>query len=314
MKRSSGKQITTVSTALFLLAVLSLACGIRVVDDEAGPSNQDQTLQVLGQTQTAVSGLSSTLFPPTSVTNEPAAPAETTAPPDTSSIAQPDIQFNGISFSYDKSLAGSVSQVIVPGQSYGDSAMPGDTFPSYTEFTFNNYPLTGSLHEPAIRIYPVAEYEEISQAAADTFEEMRIALRNKAVPEHNGYLPFVPFWNAAMIFNAQYDYLTFQNGEGMRYLTMFAQASYPPDNRNVFYTFQGMTNDGKYYVSAIFPVSSSELPDNGDSVITDYMVFEQNWPNYLLETVQKLNNLGPGEFYPSLTIFDEIITSVTINP
>jgi len=314
MKILTGKKYSAAASALIILVIFSLACGIRVVDDEAGPTSQQQTIEVLSQTQTALADLSALAPQPTPVSGQPAGQVEPTTPATPTFPPQPDVQYNGISFSYDKTIANSVSQVVVQGQFFGDAAMPGETFPSYYEFTFNTYPVTDNMHDPAIRVYPVAEYEEISQLAADTFEEMRGALRNKATPAHRDYLPFLPFWNAGMVFNAKVDYLNFQNGEGMRYLTMFAQAAYPPDNRNVFYTFQGITGDGKYYISAIFPISNPELPDNGDSVITDYWTFEENWPQYLQETVEMLNKQDPASFKPDLGLIDEIIASLKINP
>jgi len=314
MKISTDKSSSAAVITLTILVILSLACGIRVVDDEAGPSSQQQTIDVLSRTQTALADLPPFTPQPTPVSNQPAEQAQPTTPPTVTSPIQPDVQFNGISFSYNKSIANSVSQAVVPGQFFGEAKLPGETYPTYYEFIFNNYPLPENSHDPAIQIYPVSDYEDISQLAADNFEELRVALRNKSIPGYKDYLPFLPFWNAAMIFNSNYDYLSFKNGEGIRYLTMFAQATYPPDNTNVIYTFQGITNDGKYYISAIFPISNPILPDDGDTVITDFWAFEENWPNYLLEVVNALNQQTPASFYPSMELLDDIIKSMSVNP
>lgn len=47
------------------------------------------------------------------------------------------------------------------------------------------------------------------------------------------------------------------DGGGIRYLTQFGQAAGLITNPELFYTFQGLTDDGAYYVAAVFPVAQS---------------------------------------------------------
>ena len=67
------------------------------------------------------------------------------------------------------------------------------------------------------------------------------------------------------MFHAQYQVFPFGSGGGIRYLTLYAQYYAPINNHDLFYTYQGLTNDGKYWVSAILPINNPILPDNGDN-------------------------------------------------
>ncbi len=126
-------------------------------------------------------------------------------------------------------------------------------------------------------------------------------------------LPFLPMWNAAQMFSANVEYIDFQNGSGLRYLTMFGQAIYPIDNMNLFYTFQGITDDGRYYISAILPVIHGGLPNDGASLLDDYEGFIENWDNYLAETLTFLEEQPPQSFLPNLEDLDAMMSSFVIN-
>jgi len=66
---------------------------------------------------------------------------------------------------------------------------------------------------------------------------------------------------------------------------MYGQALYPVDNQNLFYTYQGMTYDNQYYISAVMPVIHLGLPDDGYSEIDDWEEFSNNFDSYITETV-----------------------------
>ena len=125
-------------------------------------------------------------------------------------------------------------------------------------------------------------------------------------------LPFLPMWPAAQIFSAQVGYFNFQNGSGVRYLTMYGQAIYPVDNQNLIYTYQGLTNDGRFYISAVLPVVHLGLPDDGSSQIDDWMAFENNWETYINDTVNWLNVQDPGSFFPGINLLDAMMASFKV--
>ncbi len=296
------------SVIIVLLVLSTIACGITTDDDPQEDIAIQLTTIALQQTQTAV------VLPPTSAPPaQEEVPTQPTLPPTDIPTPTPDVDFQGISFSFDDSIASGVSPAIIPAQNMGEDFMPMETYPEHYQFELNGYALSDTFHDPIIRVYPVQTYLDISQQAADNFLILETLLANRNLSTYDGYFPFLPIWNAAMIFHTKTDYVAFQNGDGIRFLTMFGQALYPLDNTNVFYTYQGLTNDGNYYVSAVLPISNPILPDNGDYLMEDYMAFQDNWDNYLAETLQLLNAQPLASFGPRIDILDQMINSISIN-
>ena len=105
----------------------------------------------------------------------------------------------------------------------------------------------------------MADYEKISQVAAERVQAMQALLAPKpAAPDQE--IPVLPVYNAAQVFRAQVQYVNMQNGAGVRFVTMYSQGLMPATNKDVFYTYQGLTSDGAYWVSAILPVNAAFLP------------------------------------------------------
>lgn len=299
----------------FLLAVLvlllsSLACDININNGQSGDLSIEQTRTALQMTQAVIENT------PTTSTGDQAAepdnpPTNEPQPPEGDEM--PDAMFDGIGFSYDPSIASNVSLAVIVGQNMGENAMPGETYPTHHEFTLNNYPVTGSFHSPQILIYPVEDYSAISPYAAEIINQLKQTLIDRPSGRYGNALPFLPLWNAAQIFSAKVAYFNFQNGSGVRYLTTYGQDIYPVNNNHLFYTYQGLTDDGRHYVSAIFPVSHMDLPNEGGEAIDDWQDFEAHWDEYISEGIVWFNEEDPNAFKPSITLLDEIMASLMIN-
>ena len=124
-------------------------------------------------------------------------------------------------------------------------------------------------------------------------------------------MPFLPMWPAAQVFASNLEFVDFQNGSGVRFLTMYGQDMTPINNQSLFYTFQGLTDDGRYYVSAILPITHPELP--GDSMVDDWQSFEQSYQTYMTETLEWLVAQPTTSFNPSLTDLDSMITTILVD-
>ena len=289
--------------AFLALIISSLACSI---DLGSGNSAEElglqQTAVALQQTQTA---LENAALPQDEPTDAPEPQVE-------EPVEQPDVVYEGISFSFDPNIAQSVNMSTVPGQNMGEDYMPGETYPTYFEFTFNNYTVADHFHTPKIIVYPVEEYRAISTSASERIDSLQLALMNHPGGGVISNLPFLPMWPAAQMFSAQVGYFDFQNGSGVRYLTMYGQAIYPVDNQNLFYTYQGLTNDGRFYISAVLPVVHLGLPDDGSSQIDDWMAFENNWETYINDTVNWLNAQDAGSFFPGIDLLDGMMASFKV--
>ena len=83
----------------------------------------------------------------------------------------------------------------------------------------------------------------------------------------------------------------------------------------MFYTFQGLTSDGAYYIASFFPVTTAALPESPESVaVEDWDVFSANFAAYLLATTDALDQLTPADFTPNLTLLDSVVASLQVEP
>ena len=97
----------------------------------------------------------------------------------------------------------------------------------------------------------------------------------------------------------------------MAYLTQFNQGPVKINNANLFYTFQGLTADGKFYVVAVLPVTHPELPD-GEPVFSDNPEELSQYPAYLAETAAWLEQQPAASFTPDLAKLDALVQSILV--
>lgn len=304
LKRSTLMVLLALTVTLFS----SLACGLDLgLQDDSESISIQQTNVAL---QLTIAALES---------QQPTDPEEdlievaTPIPDPTDTPEAPDISYEGISFYYDQNVVRNIIPTMIQGQNMGESAPPYETYPTYIEFTLDNYAVSDHFHDPKIRVYPVEEYQIISPYASETIDNLTETLIAQPEGGLSSNLPFLPMFNAAQLFTAKVAYFDFQNGSGVRYLTMYGQGLSPIDNRNLFYTFQGMTDDGQYYISAVLPIINIGLPNDGSSQVEDWIAFEENWETYLSETLTWLEEQAPQNFYPNLENLDQMMGSFEIN-
>lgn len=238
-------------------------------------------------------------LPPT-LTGVPPAPAGET------------VDFRGVSFSYDASLAGFVNAEVVEAVPQDDNPYWAVS-PEHLEFTFVDYVLPDAFHEPLIYIFPAPEFEAMNESARDAMAGMRTLLAEKPADPRDP-IPFVPVFNAAQFFAAAVNYVDFQNGAGVRFVSMYGQAAWPVNSQDLFYAYQGMTADGAHYVSAVLPISHPSLPATGDEVMEgmDFEDFADTFEAHLAEVEATLNVADPASFYPSLGALDALVRSISV--
>jgi hypothetical protein len=223
----------------------------------------------------------------------------------------------GKSFSLPPGVGIGATLESVPGML--DSNLPiWAIFPAHDEFTLQGYALQNKFFIPKIIIYPKEEFSSVNEGAAEIILDLQniLANQNTSLPE---VLPFLPLFNAGQIFHSNDKFLTFQNGTGIRYLTQFSQSPAPVNNHELFYTFQGLTNDGIFYVAAILPVNAAFLAQNSEpetSTPPDGVPFDWNnfevLPTYFTTVKQKLNATDPNAFTPTLSSLDQMIQSLSV--
>jgi hypothetical protein len=96
---------------------------------------------------------------------------------------------------------------------------------------------------------------------------------------------------------------------GLFLFSALAQAANPVTNQELIYTFQGLSEDGAYFIAAVLPVAYPDLPANVEAASAD---FADDYEAYLAGVVEMLNQADPASFTPNLTALDEMMTSMTV--
>jgi hypothetical protein len=161
----------------------------------------------------------------------------------------------------------------------------------------------------------------MNQMVATEVTDLQALLAAKPAAPDN--IPLLPNLYAAQVFSTNEKYLGFQNGQGIRFLTEYAQYSAPVNNHDLFYTFQGITTDGKYWISAFLPVNAAFLqtaPDSTDVPVGgipaptfDDPNYEANMITYRANMINLLNSTPDASFTPGLDCLDQYIQSLQIS-
>ncbi|MGD8555673.1 MAG: hypothetical protein PVJ32_09565 [Anaerolineales bacterium] len=203
-------------------------------------------------------------------------------------------------------MAAGTSAVTVPADT---SALGTDwaVNPEYPQYGFTGYVLTNTFHNPEIRIYDVSEYVAIAPSVSNVVSNLQQLLTT--MPSDPQAIPFLPIWNAAQMFRAKVAYLNFQNGSGVRFVTQYGQAFYYANNHDMFYAFQGLTNDGSCYVTAILPISNPALPNDG---MPSGTISESEMNAYLNAIGPQISGYTDSSFLPEIGILDAMISSLQV--
>lgn len=184
-----------------------------------------------------------------------------------------------------------------------------EVLPAYTRLTLQGYPIRNHLLMPQIFIYPVEELVTVNESAERIAASLQTLIES---PQEITPMPFLPLLNAQQVIHAHVQYLDFQNGQGLRYLTQFDQAFIPINNNELIYTYQGLTSDGKYYVAAVLPVNHPSLPNDGAVTGNEPPEFTSDFPTYLANMVASLNPQAAYTFTPDLTQLDAMMRSLEV--
>jgi hypothetical protein len=245
--------------------------------------------------------------------------------------------YRGVSFNYNTFLADEIKAETIPAYALQDETDTGQgVAPEHITFNFTG--TYASQHEssffsPKISVYPIADYKKALsksksyiQQFEDEIERLRMILSER--PDiMKGKIPFLPFEvGASQRFHAGIKYINFQNGQGVFFLTQYDIEPVLVNNEGLTYTFQGITDDNAYYVSATFPVTAPFLPESDEDESSEgytlilpssfhgheYKIFEKNYKAYLNEVIKKLEHLPSDSFQPNLTILEDLVRSLNI--
>jgi hypothetical protein len=301
------------------LVIATLACDVSV---NIAPTNEVPTAA-----ETPVLIEPPTTTPEVFISLTQAMPATVT--PNATPIVQPSpvadttVTFGRLTLEIPSSVASGASGKEYPPVTNADAAYWEKT-PGHLQVSLKDYYiLQGKFHEPQIYVYPAIDYATLVPGAFESMHRLQNIL-SAVVSVTPDQLPAVPFFNAAQVFASNIQAIPFQNGRGIRFLTEYAQYAAPVNNHELFYHFQGFTNDGEYYIVAILPITApvlaetseagAPLPANG----IQYPFFADPNPETLqkyYEDVANLLSATPNEaFTPTIGQLDALIQSMQVAP
>ena len=179
--------------------------------------------------------------------------------------------------------------------------------PQHVKLTLNLYALSGTQLQPHIMIFRSEEYAQYTENTAGIISEMQSLQYVDGQPLSE---------KLGSDFITQIHAVNFKNGSGVRYLTQVFMNFQAVNNEELFYYYQGMTDDDKYYVQAILPINAPFLAVDGDPngpLPADGIPFNTNdFPGYLETVTQRLNSTDTFSFTPYLEYLDALIESMQV--
>lgn len=279
------------------------------------------------QTPTALEE-STAATPPTKEPTAVPTSTSTPAPTATPVVTTRQVQYENVSFGYYKSLG-----INATGQTVAESSGPDlpewELAPKHIRFSLEGYPVSGRAPEQALYVFPVEEYRAISpNGAGPRIDAVAELLAQKpdlkeiyplytplgvpanptgAYHQYRAFFPFLPPANAGRLITLKMEYLYFASGSGIRYLSEFVQDVEPVGTTKLFYSFQGLTSDGKYYVSAVFPVNANVLTTSAPDP-TDLDALN----SYNETLANSLEQSDSAVFSPNLRLLDSLVRSISV--
>jgi hypothetical protein len=295
------KTISALLIATLIAGFCLAACGT-----QAAPVPPHELVPALANPTAAAS--------PTVEAEPPAVSTETSFPGTA-------VSFDRLSLLIPTGIAAGGSGTLVP-EAKGDDVAPWDVAPDHIKFTLDGYAMKDTLYQPQIYVYPAQDYAQLQErgTAAQSLEQLRAIIDQSAMINVKE-LPQVPFFNVTQVLAAQVKAIPFHQGRGVRMVTEYAGGCAIINNHELIYHFEGLTDDGQYYVVAILPVSAPGLPEDGqpggvvpaDGVpVPDFNDMNANWMGYYGDARQMLQELEPGAYTPNLEQLDALIGSLTI--
>ncbi len=218
----------------------------------------------------------------------------TAAPPEEAESARAVRYFDSVFFAYPPTLADDV-------QSRGIAPDAAENTVQHVRFDFEGYAVDTYQYRPAIRVYQVADFADDRIRTAQ-LERLRTLLDGQI--DAGGSIPILHITDSAQFFRTRAEALDFANGRGVRFLTAYPDDMTRISNLNLFYSFQGISDDGQFYISAVLPVHTPDLAEiPAPEAFPSYV-------EYIAAVVRTLENST--QFTPDLAQLDELIRTLRL--
>lgn len=263
------------------------------------------------------------------------------------------VNYGGVSFAFDPSLAPDVKSETIPASTEGK---PSDIWPEHPGFTLRGSPRSRAQSEkdPQIRVFPLREFRDAVAVASKKGNEGVVYPQNppdwttyfdeevrvlklllaakppqmnigrflagaRGTPGCSAEMPFLPIWEACMAFVGHVRYVNFKNGKGVFFLTQWDTEASQVTNGGLEYAYQGITNDGRYWVYTEFSVAAPFLPEGEEPEVVawdqkNYLLLHKSkaYQDYLRPVLTRLEALPPNKFQPNLELLEQLIGSLEV--
>jgi hypothetical protein len=206
-----------------------------------------------------------------------------------------------------KGFAGKTSREILASAANddGDEIIQLNGHPQCVRLSFDDEKVT-SDNDYGVRhllVYPLKEYAAVfardskrKAAFAQQMAELKTVIAKPSV-KGVGDLPIFPQSDAGQVFHNQERYLKFKQGSGISFISGNSNGDPPLKNEGQFYCFEGMTNDGSFFVSFFAPIKSVGIPENAP----------------IPEGIAYLGKLPRNKFTPDLDCLDKMMRSLDVH-
>jgi hypothetical protein len=307
----------------FLIALLTFGVGVLIIGiwrDLPAPQNQHKTSNVQPQINQTSQGNIDLI---TDETPNDIKQKTCLTCPDT----QTQFSFQGVSL-HCNSQIGSKIEVTEFSKSplQDETHKPDYVHPSYLSFKFINEEgkqKSEKDYVSEISVYPIEEYSQmysISEQNRSYFDKEVNSLKkllSKRLAHLKGHNSFLGATDGQFGFKSHSKYISFKNGKGVGFVTQEQIEVTIINNEELVWTFEGVTNDGKYYVRAIFPIRASFLPEKATGEfegysLSDYSRLSKRNEQYLSLIRKRLDSLPSNQYQPSLENLTNIISSLEV--
>jgi hypothetical protein len=242
-----------------------------------------------------------------------------------------DVALPNISLNY-KIISKTIKEEIVgPSDScrIGYASVGADCGPAFKQYSFDlknsSKKTTSEINTLVLRVYPFEEYiEYLKNSNRDPFllenlSGFKNSLRQKISAEEIARKVF-PASNAAGGPLAHFKYLDFDEGLGVRAVYHYTQAYEPPSNGEFLYSFQGLTNDSKYYISlktSLFSPKLEKFYKENEEPVPYYSADADDpqakiYSEYIKKAFNIIESENEYDYQPSLLNLDDVIKSLKI--
>jgi hypothetical protein len=224
-------------------------------------------------------------------------------------------EYGGVSLATDVGLAKSAQGETLPAVPVQEGPALGGGTPAAIRILFDGAksPDFFDPHLPQVLVYKTDDWVKLDPSTAESVQALQAMLQDKPKTFDKG-IPVLPIIPAAQVFQVKPQYYDFQNGTGIGFITHYAQDVSPVTADQPFYTFQGLTKDGKYYVAVFYPVTTTLLPTDPEAAMggKSYDDWAKEYEAYLDKLVQEMNGLNDAAYAPDLVLIQDMVKSIRV--